>query len=334
MQRPSVTVAVVPRERFSFAQRSLESILARREYPFELVYVDGGSPPQVRDYLARQAAERSFRLIRTDHYLTPNAARNLAAAEVRTKYVVFIDNDVLVSPNWLAPLVDCAESTAAWVVGPLYCEREPIATRIHMAGGNGEIVVENGRRVFRELHRHYGRSVQEMRPSLRREPVEMIEFHSVLVRMDALARIGPLDEELLAATEHSDLCLLARRAGGEVYFEPDSIITYIPPTSFEPADRSYFQLRWSHAWVDASLERFREKWDLGADDPGLAGARTWMIRHRQKTLEPCRRVLKLFGHRAARWVEDGVVGPLEQAANHIRFPRHRYGSKPRSRAAA
>jgi GT2 family glycosyltransferase len=327
-------VAVVPRERFSFTQRSLESILARTEQPFELVCVDGGSPPHVRDYLARQAAERKFRLIRTEHYLTPNAARNLAIAEVRTKYVVFIDNDALVSPNWLPALVDCAESTGAWVVGPLYCEREPIATRIHMAGGNGDIVVEGGRRVFRELHRYYGRSVEEIRPILRREPVEMIEFHCVLVRMEALAQIGPLDEELLAATEHSDLCLLARRSGGEVYFEPASIVTYIPPTSFEASDRPYFQLRWSHAWVDASLKRFQEKWDLTADDPGLAGARKWMILHRQKMLEPYRRVLRLFGRGAARWVENGLVGPLEQAVNRVRFPRHRYGTKRISRAAA
>jgi GT2 family glycosyltransferase len=330
----SVTVAVVPRERFSFTQRSLESIWERTEQPFDLVYVDGGSPPPVRDYLVQQAARRGFRLIRADHYLTPNAARNLALAEVRTKYVVFIDNDALVSPNWLPPLVDCAESTGAWVVGPLYCEREPIATRIHMAGGEGDIIVNEGRRVFRESHRFYGRSVPEVRPILRREPVEMIEFHCVLVRMEAFSRLGPLDEELLGAMEHTDLCLLSRGSGGAVYFEPSSVVTYVPPSSFEASDRRFYQLRWSHAWIDASLKRFQEKWDLGADDPGLEGARKWMLYHRQLTLEPYRRALRIFGRGAVQWAEKGLLGPLEQAVNRIRFPSSRYATRPTSRTAA
>ena len=333
MAAASVTVAIVPRERFSFTQRSLESILQNSEPPFEMVYVDGGSPPGARDYLVRQADRHDFRLIQTEHYLSPNTARNLALAEVQTKYVAFIDNDAVPSPHWLSALVDCAEATGAWVVGPLYCEREPIATRIHMAGGLGEIVVQDGRRVFRESHCYYGRSVADVRPLLRRQPVEMIEFHCTLVRMSAFERIGLLDERLLAATEHSDLCLLARRAGGEVYFEPAAIVTYVPPTSFEPTDRPFFQLRWSHAWIDASFKRFREKWGLAPDDPGLAGAGKWMIRHRQRTLEPCRRLLRPFGHGAVKWVERGILAPLEQAANRIRFPSSRYATQAIARAA-
>ena len=210
MDSQLVTVVVVPRERFSFTQRSLEHLLAHTEQPFELIYVDGGSPPGVREYLEQQASLRDFRLIRTDHYLVPNAARNLALAQVRTKYVVFLDNDALVSPGWLSKLVDCAESTGAWVVGPVYCEREPIATRIHMAGGMAEIVSEHGRRVFRESYCFAGQSLAKIAPSLRREPVQMIEFHCVLVRRDAFDRLGPLDEQLMSAAEHTDLCLLTR----------------------------------------------------------------------------------------------------------------------------
>ena len=75
---------LVPRERFSYSETSLESILANTPSPFDLLYIDGGSPPPVDDYLRRKAAERQFRLIRTEHFLSPNAARNLAAAAVRT----------------------------------------------------------------------------------------------------------------------------------------------------------------------------------------------------------------------------------------------------------
>jgi glycosyltransferase involved in cell wall biosynthesis len=94
-------VGVVPRKRFSLTERALETLYARTEPPFSLVYVDGGSPRRIKRYLEARAQERGFRLIRSERYLAPNEARNLGLREVRTPHVVFIDNDVLASSGWL-----------------------------------------------------------------------------------------------------------------------------------------------------------------------------------------------------------------------------------------
>src|SRR5260221_9141828 len=114
-----VTLVVPPRDRFSAARRSLESIYRNTEGPFELVYVDGNSPPHVSRYLQREAQRRHFTLIRKDQFLSPNQARNIGLKNVRTKYVVFVDNDVEVEPGWLTHLLGCAEETGAWAVAPL-----------------------------------------------------------------------------------------------------------------------------------------------------------------------------------------------------------------------
>jgi GT2 family glycosyltransferase len=159
MITPPVTIAVVPRERFSYTRPSLESIFENTPPPFELVYVDGGSPPSVSRYLEAQARQRRFRLVRTDHYLSPNRARNLALHHVTSKYVVFVDNDVLVSPGWLDALVECAEQTDAAVVGPVYFIGQPGSRKIHMAGGIAHIEESNGRRVFRESHHLTGKEI-------------------------------------------------------------------------------------------------------------------------------------------------------------------------------
>ena len=74
---PSVTIVVVPRERFSYSRESLESIYQNTELPFKLVYVDGNSPQAIAQYLQVQAKQKEFELIRTDYYLYPNQARNL-----------------------------------------------------------------------------------------------------------------------------------------------------------------------------------------------------------------------------------------------------------------
>src|SRR5690349_7956376 len=111
MTSPRSTIVVVPRERFAFAADSLESVIATAGTPHRLIYVDAGSPPAVAWKLADAARRHDFTLVRTDCYLTPNQARNVALPMLTTKYVAFVDNDVVGTPGWLAALEDCAEET-------------------------------------------------------------------------------------------------------------------------------------------------------------------------------------------------------------------------------
>ncbi|MEA5450986.1 glycosyltransferase [Leptolyngbya sp. CCNP1308] len=266
MTEPLVTLVVVPRERFSYAQTSLESIYAHTQMPFNLVYVDGNSPHKLRRYLEEQALEKGFKLIRTEHYLYPNQARNLGLQAVDTKYLVFVDNDVVVSPGWLDALVTCAEEADAAVVGPLMCQHEPIHAEVHFAGGESHVWVDKlGRRRLREKMLYQGKTVEEIRPALNRTPTELAEFHCVLVRRSLFDQIGPLDEAMLNTKEHLDFCMLVREAGETVYFEPASLVTYVPGPPQEWADVHYYMLRWSNRWTLESLHRLRDKWNLAED---------------------------------------------------------------------
>ena len=261
-----VTIVVVPRERFSCTRESLESIYKYTEIPFKLVYVDGNSPKQVQQYLQKTAQEQEFQIIRTDYYLTPNHARNLGLAQVDTKYVVFLDNDVVVSSGWLNHLVKCAEETEAAVVGPLMCQNEPLHEIVHFAGGESYIWTDKtGRRRLREKMYKQGQRVVDVRPQLQRQPTELAEFHCVLVRTEIFERIGRLDEAFFNTKEHLDFCMSVRESGGTVYFEPDSLVTYVPGPPLELSDLHYYMLRWSDEWTVASLQRMQDKWNVVED---------------------------------------------------------------------
>lgn len=136
MNKAKVTLIVVPRERFSYTCESLESIYQCTKYLFDLVYVDGNSPEHTKNYLAQKADEKQFKLVRTEHYLAPNQARNIGLQHIdkETEYVVFVDNDIHVSPGWLEKLVNCAESESAAVVCPLVCIGKNLHSKIHLAG--------------------------------------------------------------------------------------------------------------------------------------------------------------------------------------------------------
>lgn len=263
---PQVTIVVVPRERFSCTQASLESIFEHTPQPFNLVYVDGNSPGHIKRYLEAQAQLHQFNLLRTDIYLYPNQARNLGLEQVSTKYVVFVDNDVIVSPGWLDALVQCAEETEATVVGPLMCQYEPLHEEIHFAGGESHVWVDKtGRRRLREKMYDQGHKVVEMSDRLERKETELAEFHCVLVRTEIFDRVGLLDEKMLNTKEHLDFCMTVQQAGGKVFFEPACVVTYVPGPPLDPSDLHYYMLRWSNAWTLASLNRMREKWDLAED---------------------------------------------------------------------
>ncbi|MFN6472708.1 MAG: glycosyltransferase family 2 protein [Nostoc sp. SerVER01] len=270
MSKPQITIIVSQRERFSYTRQSLESIYEHTQVPFSLIYVDGGSPQHIHRYLQQQAQEKGFQLIRTERYLSPNQARNLGLQQVDSEYLVFIDNDVIVSPGWLNSLLECAQETKATVVSPLTCIGQPLGETVHLAGGEAHIVVEQketgAKRRLHEKHYFVNRKVVEVRNQLHRQQCEFAEFHCMLVRTEIFRRIGLLDEKLLSTREHIDFSLTVAEAGGTFYCEPTSVVTYVPGLKFELSELAFFMLRWSNAWEIASLEHFAQKWHLTMED--------------------------------------------------------------------
>ncbi|MDZ8050073.1 MAG: glycosyltransferase family 2 protein [Aulosira sp. ZfuVER01] len=261
-----VTIVVVPRERFSYTCESLESIYEHTNYPFNLIYVDGNSPPHIRDYLREQAEQKQFQLIRSDKYLSPNCARNIGLKQVSSQYVIFLDNDVVVTPGWLNSLVDCAQTTQATVVSPLLCQGTPLHQEVHCAGGETGVKVETHRRRIIEKIYYQGRRVADVKPQLQQQKTRLAEFHCMLVRTEIFQQIGFLDEALLSTKEHVDLCMLVAEAGGTIYLEPESVITYVPGPPLEWTDLHYYMLRWSDRWELSSLKHLRQKWNLTEDE--------------------------------------------------------------------
>ena len=316
MNTNDVTIVVVPRDHFSDTRESLESICANSP-PCPLVYVDGGSPSRIAAYLRQRAEARGFDLVRCEHYLTPNQARNLGAARARSRYVVFVDNDVVVAPDWLPPLVDCADTTGAAVVGPLNFERRPLHQIVHFAGGEARVRVtrENGverRQLVDRIHK--------LPVPAERTRTEVAEFHCMLVRLDVFRALGGLDERMLSTRENIDFCLAVSESGGTIYIEPASRITYLPPDPLRLADVPFFALRWSDLWDLSSFHRLRDKWHLDEDEYferqyRNVGWRRRGLMMRQGVLRP------LFSWRM-RAAAERALRPLERRLNAAVARRH------------
>jgi len=322
---PEVTIIVAPRERFSYTRESLESIYQNTEYPFKLIYVDGNSPSDIRRYLEEQAREKKFQLIRTDYYLSPNRARNLGLRQVNSKYVVFLDNDVIVTPDWLKTLVNCAEETKATVVSPLICQNLPLHSEVHCAGGESGVKVEikgdiTRHKIIEQIYKQ-GRMVEDILPQLQRQKTGLAEFHCMIIRTEIFKQIGVLDEGLMNTKEHVDLCMLVTEAGGSIYLEPESLITYVPGPPLKWTDLHFYMLRWSDAWELCSLKHLRDKWNLTEDEYFQKKYDTLGRRRHYTIISPL--VKSLFGRRIYR--AESLLIKLDRILN--RYLSDRYARK-------
>jgi hypothetical protein len=244
------------------------------------VYVDANSPAAIGRRLARAAVERDFTLARSTHFLSPNEARNLGFARVRTKYTVFLGNDVFVTDGWLESLVECAEETGAAFVGGVSCWGEHGAPVVYCAGGESHLVDrDDGTRGLHDVHHGANRPLVEERLTLRRVPSEAAVFHCMLVRSEVVDRLGGMDEDLYVL-DHVDWCLRAQHEAGGGWFEPRSVVRYSPPSPPRASDVPYGLLRWSRSWIESSCARFCDKWGVDPTDPGLGGNVRWMHEHR------------------------------------------------------
>ncbi|MDJ0842744.1 glycosyltransferase family 2 protein [Crocosphaera sp.] len=279
MSEPIVTIVVVPRERFSYTKESLESIYDNTQFPFNLVYVDGNSPRHIKQYLENKSKEKDFKLIRTDYFVSPNQARNLALKYVKTRYVIFIDNDVLVARDWLEKLVNCAEETDAWMVGPL-CLEGPNFDTIHQVTGTFKFKEKNNQRWLVEKRPYMRLPLSKVQDKLKRETTQIVEFHCMLARTELFEQIGLLDEKFMTLAQETDICLTLFNMNKPVYFEPDSIVSYVPPKTLSLSDLPYFFFRWSNTWGKISLEHLQEKWNLTPESPTIRHYQQFLRGHR------------------------------------------------------
>jgi len=260
---PVLTVIVSAREVHAQAETSLRSVLAETSLHFELIYLDIASPPAEARTIAATCAKHGFAVVRYDAPIAPSLARRDVLDQVKTPYVLFIDNDVLVEPGAFAKLVACAEETGAGIVGPLYLigdETRPVA--IHMAGGR---LYRDERNAFYAERHDLLNEPLEAAAGLERERVDLVEYHCLLARTALLRDHDLISNDVLFVHEHIDLSLRARELGFETWFEPAARVTYLalPPRRLQ--DLAFFQWRWSEAGCEASLAAFAKRWPVDAD---------------------------------------------------------------------
>ncbi len=333
------TIVVTARDRFSVAIRSLTSLAETSAQPYDLIYIDAGSPRKIAAELESICARHGFRYVRFDTYLSACQSRNIGHRLAATPYVVFVENDVMFTPGWLQNLVRCADETGADVVQPLICEGVPLHTEIHSAGGSFTDDLEaflkapkGTRRIGADHLPGQGHKIGDW--PLARAQTQITEMHGLLVRKDAFARFGDFDEHMPCSKDHIDFSMTVCSKGGRIFIEPSSVITFCVPGRHYPVtadDLGIYLLRWSHAWQINSLTHFQAKWQL-EDDPYFNRYRPvplWRIR--EGVAKQLARQLPLVGRSwKVQQTVSAVLMPVLRMIGDALAWRYAAAAKPRN----
>ena len=288
---PKVSIVVVPHERFNVALQSLDSIFKYTREPYNLIYIDVNSPAYVYKGLKKRQKKYGFTWIRKNYFIQPNEARNIGLEHVHTPYMVFIDNDVLVTESWLDTLLKCAEETGAWLVGPLILETDgKKKTVIHSTVSEPDFDEDSG--ILIDRMTNHKDSLEKL-TNKERCPSKLLEYHCILIKTEGLQAIGgKIDEGIKNTRSHIDLCFSIKNAGGKIYFEPDSQVKYMRYYPIKDKyDEDYINFRYDDAATVETIQYFEKKWNVK-----LEPERFNIVKNRKKrTIENKKSILKTLG---------------------------------------
>jgi hypothetical protein len=290
----SVTIVIVPRDRFSSVLDCVRSIVDNTVGPFRLVVLDFGYPARTLARVRQAVGSKPLEIVACGRTIPMVAFRDYLP-RITTQYVVWIDNDTYVTPGWLEALLHRA-AAGARVILPVTLEREGLDVdrrrlplRNHISHSELRRVDVNGTRYVFD-HKPYRRAAPEDIPS---EPhtVDFFELHTFFAETEVLRQ---LDLPAMVVREHIDIGIQLHKKGIEIWCEPKSRVEFdnihARPTY---ADLRFFFFRWSQHLVDESHELFERRWGYRFYNESYM--KNWAAR--RKVFSVCR--FMLLPHKAA-----------------------------------
>lgn len=212
---PRVSIIIPVHNKFAYTAACLRSLAEHADaIAFEVIVVDDASSD---DTLARLAEIEGVLVERNAENLGFVGSCNAGAARARGEFVLFLNNDTVVTTGWLAALLRCFEKEPdAGLVGAQLVYPDG---RLQEAGGI----------VFSDASGwNFGRFADpdDPRYAFRRD-ADYCSGAAILLRRDLFERLGRFDRRYAPAYyEDTDLAFAVRAAGLRVIYEPRSRVIH------------------------------------------------------------------------------------------------------------
>lgn len=237
-KKRTISVVIPTYNRQAFLQKCLSSFV-QQTYPpelYEVIIVDDGSGDGTFDCIKSFQKKAPFSKINYVYQQNkgPAAARNLGVNKAEGDIIAFIDDDCIVSKNWLESIAD----TFAEKPDIAVCGTFPYSTK--------------------DMH------VKNLKPHPERYftfeymPASIISTNNCALYKSVFHKIGGFDESfVLTGGEDPDFIYRLLKNGYKVYHTAKLIVFHHPKTSFRPLARQSYVFGLNDCIV---LKRYFPKW--------------------------------------------------------------------------
>jgi GT2 family glycosyltransferase/glycosyltransferase involved in cell wall biosynthesis len=214
-QAPRVSIVIPVHNKIDYSVACLRSIAAHAgTTPFEVLVVDDASSDATSERLAQIGG---IRILRNEQNLGFVGSCNAGAAAAGGDFLLFLNNDTVVTAGWIEALVRCFEEEPhAGLVGAKLVYPDG---RLQEAGG---IVFDDG------SGWNYGRfdDPADPRYNFRRE-ADYCSGAAIMLWRELFVQFGGFDARYAPAYyEDTDLAFAIRAAGLKVFYEPAATVVH------------------------------------------------------------------------------------------------------------
>ena len=216
-------------------RRCLDSLIEHTTQPYQLILVDDGSGEQTAQYLGEFSASHQSLLLRSEQPTGYPSAANRGMRASSAEFLVLLNSDTILTPEWLDRLVACIQTdemigvvgplsnTASWQSVPKIEDNGDWASNPLPAGLSpadmARLVASKSARLYVEM--------------------PLLNGFCLLIRRKLLDEVGLFDEASFSQGygEEDDLILRARSQGWKMSLADDAYVFHAQSKSYSTDQR-------------------------------------------------------------------------------------------------
>jgi GT2 family glycosyltransferase len=267
VSRPDVSIVIPVYNKWQYTVNCLNSICKNTEGDYEVIVVDDASTDETVSLISQI---ENLHLVRNKRNSGFVDTCNSGARASKSDYILFLNNDTMVTRNWLPPLLTMIKREGVGAVG----------SKLVYPNGTlqeaGAIIWNDG------SGWNYGRGDDPEKPEYNyvRE-VDYCSGASLLVKKDLFEKVGGFDERFKPGyCEDSDLCFTLRKMGYKVIYQPLSSVVH-----FEGITSGTDISSGIKKYQEINKSKFIEKWktELQRDHLACNPDNAFLARDRSRT---------------------------------------------------
>ncbi len=245
------SIIILTFNQLEYTKITIDSLRRYTTSPYELIVIDNASTDGTIEYLK---AQKDIRTVFNEKNLGFPAGCNQGIEMAKGNYVVLLNNDVIVTTDWLKGLIECADShPSIGIVGPMSNKVSGVQREANPGYSRVSRVPEFAIRYRRKNRRKWYEAPR-------------IAGLCMLIKREVLEKVGGLDATFgIGNCEDDDYCLRSRLAGYRIAIAGDVFIHHFGSVSFGKDGHERYkefivrnELIFKDKWGITPLEWWRE----------------------------------------------------------------------------